>query len=113
MEPGEQVWEGKIAGTPLRVGVHHSERIIAEWDTPQGSRHKIASSLEEFERSVLFQLLLAGGKSEATPEVKEAIAAVAQAQVDRPKPAPDPNVRRRRGPKARRHRRSRRPPRRR
>ena len=113
MEPGEKVWEGRIAGTPLRVGVHHAERIIAEWDTPQGPRHKIASSLEEFERSVLFQLLLAGGESEATPEAQEAMSAVAHAQIERPKPQGDPNARRRKGPKARRHRRSRRPPRRR
>lgn len=110
MEPGEQVWEGRIAGTPLRVGVHHAERIIAEWDTPQGQRHKVASSLEEFERSVLFQLLLAGGENEATPEANDAIKAVAQAQIDRPKPVSDASARRRKGPRARRHRRSRRPP---
>ena len=113
MEADELIWQGKIGGTPLRVGVPHAGRIIAEWDAPEGPRHKVSDSVEEFERSVLFQLLLRAGITEeaATDEV---IAAIRVAQAERPTRAPDPSTqRRRKNPKQRQHRRSRRPPRRR
>lgn len=111
MEPHEVIWEGKIGATPLRVGVPHAEHIIAEWDTPRGPRSKVSDSMEEFERAVLFQLLLQAGEVDeaATEEVK---AAVAQAQSERPKREPQ-EQRSRKNPKVRPHRRSRRPPRRR
>ncbi len=112
MEPGDLIWEGKIGNTPLRVGVPHAGRIIAEWDAPEGSRHKVSDSLEEFERSVLFQLLLCSGITQegATDEV---LAAIAVAQAERPTRVPESAQRRRKNPKVRQHRRSRRPPRRR
>lgn len=111
MEPQDIIWEGKIGATPLRVGVPHAGRIIAEWDTPGGARHKIADSLEEFERAVLFQLLLgAGADEESTQDVVEA---VKKAQAERPRKQPTSEPRRRKNPRARQHRRSRRPPRRR
>lgn len=112
MEPGDLIWEGKIGDTPLRVGVPHAGRIIAEWDAPEGSRHKISDSIEEFERSVLFQLLLRAGVTQegATDEV---LAAIAVAQAERPTRVPESAQRRRKNPKVRQHRRSRRPPRRR
>ena len=113
MEPSEVIWEGRIGTTPLRVGVPHAGRIIAEWDTPAGARHKVADSMEEFERSVLFQLLLSAGETDEsiTADVKQA---VERAQAERPRPAPAAgSERRRKNPKARQHRRSRRPPRRR
>ncbi|MFN2388873.1 MAG: hypothetical protein ABR575_04625 [Actinomycetota bacterium] len=112
MEREEIIWEGRIGSTPLRVGVPNAGRIIAEWDTPGGQRHKVADSMEEFERAVLFQLLLAAGDTDesATAEV---VAAVRKAQSERPAPPPEATVRRRKNPKARQHRRSRTPPRRR
>ena len=112
MEPGDLIWEGKIGSTPLRVGVPHAGRIIAEWDAPEGSRHKVSDSIEEFERSVLFQLLLKNGITQegATDEV---LAAITVAQAERPMRVPESAQRRRKNPKARQHRRSRRPPRRR
>ncbi|MDP9066901.1 MAG: hypothetical protein M3N53_00955 [Actinomycetota bacterium] len=113
MEQGDVIWEGKIGTTPLRVGVPHSECIIAEWDSPRGPRHKIADSLEEFERAVLFQLLLGAGVTDENV-TQEVVRAVQAAQEARPKPASDPSAqRRRKNPKQRQHRRSRRPPRRR
>jgi hypothetical protein len=78
---------------------------------PQGSRQKVAESLEEFERSVLLQLLLSAGEKD-TASTKEIVAAVAKAQAERPRPAPAAPEKRRRNPKVRQHRRSRRPPRR-
>ena len=111
MEQKELVWQGKVGSIPLRVGVSHSERIISEWDTPQGPRQKVAESLEEFERSVLLQILLSSGEKDVSA-TKEITAAVAKAQSERPRPAPQAPEKRRRNPKARQHRRSRRPPRR-
>lgn len=113
MEPGDVIWEGKIGDTTLRVGVPHAAMIISEWESPRGSRHKVADSYEEFERAVLFQLLLGAGETDeqATQAVADAVKA---AQAERPAPTSDPNAqRRRKNPKARMHRRSRRPPRRR
>ena len=112
MEPGDLIWEGRIAGTPLRVGVPHAGRIIAEWDAPEGQRHKISDTIEEFERSVLFQLLLRGGETNESA-TKEVLAAIMVAQAERPTRVPEAAQRRRKNPKVRQHRRSRRPPRRR
>jgi hypothetical protein len=112
LEREEIIWEGRIGNTPLRVGVPHAECIIAEWDTPAGSRHKVADSMEEFQRSVLFQLLLSAGETDESA-TKEVVDAVAKAQAERPKRVPEAAVRRRKNPKVRQHRRSRRPPRRR
>lgn len=113
MEPTELIWEGRIGGTPLRVGVPHAGRIVAEWDAPEGPRHKVAESVEQFERTVLFQLLLKSGESgDATTD--EVITAIRKAEIERPARVPDPSSqRRRKNPKVRQHRRSRRPPRRR
>ena len=113
MEAKDIIWEGRIGNASLRVGVPHSESIIAEWDTPRGSRFKVSDSLEEFERAVLFQLLLAS--PDVDPAVtSEVLTAVAKAQAERPKRGPEPGmVKRRKNPKARQHRRSRTPPRRR
>ena len=75
METNELVWQGRVGTIPLRVGVTHAGRIIAEWDTPAGSRQKITGSTEEFERSVLLQLMLSGGESDVstTEEITRAI----------------------------------------
>src|SRR5688500_20184575 len=95
MEADELIWEGRIGGTPLRVGVPHAGRIIAEWDAPEGPRHKVSDSVEEFERAVLFQLLLREGitEEEATEEV---ITAIRVTMTDRPTRAEDPAATRRR-----------------
>ncbi len=111
MEPGDVIWEGKIGSTPLRVGVPHAAMIIAEWDSPRGPRHKVSDSIEEFERAVLFQLLLEAGTAD-DPAAKEVLGAIQIAQAERPQPVTQ-QQRRRKNPKVRQHRRSRRPPRRR
>jgi hypothetical protein len=89
VEPGDLIWEGKIGSIPLRVGVPYAGRIIAEWDTPAGSRHKVADSLEEFERAVIFQLLLKAGETGETDATKDVIAAVKKAETERPRRAPE------------------------
>jgi hypothetical protein len=106
------VWDGRIGKSALRVGVPHAGSIIAEWETPRGPRHKVSDSVEEFERAVLFQLLLGAGGED--PAAEEVIAAIKKAQAERPKRTSDPSMqRRRKNPRARQHRRSRTPPRRR
>jgi hypothetical protein len=110
METEEVVWQGRVGSVPLRVGVSHAERIVAEWDSPQGPRHKVASSVPEFERTVLFQLLLSAGETDAT-STEEIVEAIEKAQAERPRPVAI--EKRRKNPKQRQHRRSRRPPRRR
>lgn len=113
MEQSDVIWDGTIGNTRLRVGVPHSESIIAEWDSPRGSRHKVSDSLEEFERSVLFQLLLGAGEVDKNA-TQEVLAAVAKAQAERPKRTSEGSApRRRKNPRARQHRRSRTQPRRR
>jgi hypothetical protein len=112
MEQAEIVWQGTVGRIPLRVGVPHAGRIIAEWDTPQGARQKVAGTMEEFERTVLLQLLLSSGETD-TSATEDVVAAVRKAQAERPAPAPVRAERRRKNPKVRQHRRSRRPPRRR
>ncbi|CAN5338087.1 hypothetical protein BH20ACT22_BH20ACT22_13920 [soil metagenome] len=112
MEPGEVIWEGKVGATPLRVGVPFAGRIIAEWDSPTGRRDKVSESVEQFERTVLFQLLLSSGVTDEKLQ-QEIVAAIQKAQQQRPRRMPEPEARpRRRNPKVRQHRRSRRPPRR-
>lgn len=111
MEQGDVVWEGKVGQTPLRVGVPHAGMIIAEWSTPGGQRHKVSDSLEQFERSVLFQLLLAAGETDQEA-VQEILDTVAKAQQERPRRTPPPEARKRKPARARQHRRSRTPPRR-
>ena len=89
MEAQDIVWQGKVGSTPLKVAVPHSELIIAEWVTPQGNRQKVSESIEEFERSVLLQLLLGAGASDAS-ETEEVVAAVKTAQAERPSTAAPP-----------------------
>lgn len=113
MEPGDVIWEGRVGSTPLRVGVPHAGMIIAEWDTPQGQRFKVSDSVEQFERAVLFQLLLGAGETDES-STEEIVAAIRKAQAERPRRSPDPEAKKKRSkPKARQHRRSRTPPRRR
>jgi hypothetical protein len=105
------VWEGKIGSVPLKVEVPHAERIVAEWESPQGRRQKSCSNIEEFERSVLFQIVIAAGETSSNI-VKEVLEAVVMAQAERPAPVRQEAPRRRKQ-KPRGHRRSRTPPRRR
>jgi hypothetical protein len=102
--PSDVVWEGKIGSTPLRVEVAHAERIVAEWESAGGRRQKVSSSADEFEKTVLFQIMLSSGaKSEDVQEVREK---VTMAQAERPAPVREAPVRRKK-PRPQHHRRSR------
>ena len=105
------VWDGSIGSIPLRVAVPHAGRIIAEWQSPHGARQKVSNSVDQFERAVLFQLMLAAGDTDVAV-ANEVLDAVRKAEGERPDPSAHEPPRQRRKEKPRHHRRSRRPPRR-
>jgi hypothetical protein len=98
------VWEGSIGKTPLRVDVLPSGRIAATWRVAGSERRSVVESIEQFERTVLFQLMIS-----APPDqdgvASDVIAAVEKARVDLPDPATLPRPRRSRSrPQQRRRR---------
>lgn len=105
--PSRSVWEGRIGGTFLRVGVQTSGRIEAQWRAKAGNeRRVVVNTIDELERSVLFQLML------AAPPDQQSLAgditqAVAQARVGLPDPTetPRPPKKRKKGGQQRRRRR--------
>lgn len=94
------VWEGRIGDVPLRVEVLPSGRIASTWRVAGGERRSVVDSVEQFERAVLFQLMVS-----APPEndavAAEVIAAVVQGKVGLPDPATLPRPRRSRRPSRR------------
>lgn len=97
------VWEGSIGKTPMRVDVLPSGRIAATWRIGGSERRSVVETIEQFERTVLFQLMIS-----APPEddsvASEVIAAVEKARVDLPDPATLPRARRSRSRPQRRNR---------
>lgn len=91
-------WEGKFGQADLRIEIPPSGRIHAEWRTPAGTRQKVVDSIEQLERSVLFQLMVGGTVGD---EVREQVAdAVALTLANRtPLPPEDPSQARRREPR--------------
>lgn len=92
MDSARPVWEGRIGGSPLRVTVLPSARIEAVWRPKTGNERRIVvSSMEELERSVLFQLMIT-----ATPEEQsytgDIAQAIAQARVGMPEPSSAPRT---------------------
>lgn len=106
--PSRLVWEGRIGDTHLRVGVHASGRIEAQWRAKAGNeRRVVVNTVEELERSVLFQLMLTAPPDQAGL-AGDITQAVAQAKVGLPDPttAPRPPKKRRKpGQQQRRRRR--------
>jgi len=84
------VWEGRIGDVLLRVGVLNSGRIEAQWRAKSGNdRRVVVNTIDELERSVLFQLMLtAPADQSGTPG--DIAQAVAQAKVGLPDPADAP-----------------------
>jgi hypothetical protein len=107
--PTTVAWEGRFGDADLRIEIPSSGRIHAEWRTAAGSRQKVVDSIEQLERSVLFQLMVG---SNVKDEVREEIAdAVALTLANRtPLPSEDPGAPRR---PARKKARTNQPPRRR
>jgi hypothetical protein len=68
---GTVAWEGKFGEADLKIEIPPSGRIHAEWTTPAGTRQKVVDSIEQLERSVLFQLMVG---SEMGDEIREEVA---------------------------------------
>ncbi|MGH2683731.1 MAG: hypothetical protein ACRDIX_10905 [Actinomycetota bacterium] len=87
----------------MRVDVLPSGRIAATWRIGGSERRSVVETIEQFERTVLFQLMIS-----APPEddsvASEVIAAVEKARVDLPDPATLPRARRSRSRPQRRNR---------
>jgi hypothetical protein len=109
IEESRPVWDGVIGNTTLRVEVQPTGRIVALWRARAGGdRRVVVNTIDELERSVLFQLMIM-----APPEqqgiAREIADAVAQAKVGLPDPttiprAPRKKRPRRPGPRPRRRR---------
>ncbi|MGQ0679556.1 MAG: hypothetical protein ACT4OM_07865 [Actinomycetota bacterium] len=68
-------WEGRIGNADLKIEIPPSGRIHAEWRTPAGPRSKVVDSIEQLERSVLFQLIVGTeGGNKVCEEVADAVA---------------------------------------
>ncbi len=83
-------WEGKVGEADLRIEIPSSGRIHAEWRTAAGTRNKVVDSIEQLERSVLFQLMVG---TDIGDDVREEVAdAVAISLANRtPLPGDDPS----------------------
>lgn len=68
-------WEGRVGDADLKIEIPPSGRIHAEWRTPAGTRNKVVDSIEQLERSVLFQLIVGTeGGAQICEEVADAVA---------------------------------------
>ena len=101
MEEARTAWEGTIGDTFLKVDVQPSGRIAAEWRGKTGNeRRVVVNTVDELERSVLFQLLLAAPPDQGAVAA-EITKAVNEARVGLPDPtmAPRPQRKKRRPPR--------------
>lgn len=83
-------WQGRFGDADLKIEIPPSGRIHAEWKTSAGTRNKVVDSIEQLERSVLFQLMVGGNVGdEIREEVSDAVAiSLANRQ---PLPSEDPS----------------------
>jgi hypothetical protein len=92
MEEARPVWEGRIGDTLLTVQVHPSGRIAAQWRGKTGNeRRVVVNTIEELERSVLFQLMLTAPPDQSAVPA-EIVQAVQQARVGLPDPTQTPRA---------------------
>lgn len=87
-------WEGRFGDADLKIEIPPSGRIHAEWRTSAGSRQKVVDSIEQLERSVLFQLMVgANVRDEVREEIADAVALTLANRT--PLPSEDPSAPRR------------------
>jgi hypothetical protein len=98
MEEARPVWDGKIGDTSLKVEIQSSGRLVAQWRAKAGGdRRVVVNTMEELERSVLFQLMITA-PSEQAGIPQEIADAVARAKVGLPDPATIPRAPRKKRP---------------
>jgi hypothetical protein len=100
MEEGaaRPVWDGTIGDTTLRVEIQPSGRLVAQWRAKGGGdRRVVVNTMEELERSVLFQLMIAApdDQGKVAGQIAEA---VARAKVGMPDPSTIPRAPRKKRP---------------
>src|SRR5437899_640290 len=96
MEEARPVWEGRIGDILLTVQVHSSGRIAAQWRGKTGNeRRVVVNTIDELERSVLFQLMLTAAPDQSGLPA-EIVQAVQQARVGLPDPTQTPRAPRKR-----------------
>ncbi|MBW3588488.1 MAG: hypothetical protein KY429_03625 [Actinobacteria bacterium] len=75
MSTNTVAWEGKFGEADLRIEIPPNGRIHAEWKTDAGVRNKVVDTIEQLERSVLFQLMIGSEvEDERREEVADAVA---------------------------------------
>jgi hypothetical protein len=94
------VWNGQIGDVPLRVEVLPSGRIGATWKVGGAERRTVVDNVEQFERSVLFQLMLNAPPDQDSVS-REVLAAIGEGKRGLPDPAMLPRARKRRRPSRR------------
>jgi hypothetical protein len=99
IEESRPVWDGVIGKTALRVEVQPTGRIVALWRAKAGGdRRVVVNTIDELERSVLFQLMItAPPEQQGVP--REIADAVAQAKVGLPDPTTIPRPPRKKRPR--------------
>jgi hypothetical protein len=92
MEEARSVWEGRVGDTMLTIQVHASGRIAAQWRGKTGNeRRVVVNTIDELERSVLFQLMLMAPKEQVNLPA-EIARAVNEARVGLPDPTLAPRA---------------------
>lgn len=90
MSSSTVAWEGRFGDADLKIEIPPSGRIHAEWKTQAGTRQKVVDSIEQLERSVLFQLMV--GTDLGDEEREQVADAVAISLANRqPLPGNDPS----------------------
>lgn len=97
------VWQGKFGDADLKIEIPPNGRIHAEWTVDGNARNKVVDSIEQLERSVLFQLMV--GKEIPEERRDEVVDAVAITLANRlPVPAQERPRQKRGGPAKKRGR---------
>jgi hypothetical protein len=94
------VWNGQIGDVPLRVELLPSGRIASTWKIAGAERRTVVDNVEQFERSVLFQLMLNAPPDQDSVS-REVIAAIVEGKRGLPDPAMLPRARKRSRPSRR------------
>ena len=109
LQPAKTAWEGRVGDTFLRVDIMASGRIASSFRTKGGNdRRVVVDTIEQLERSVLFQVMLtapaadAGKPAEISKAVDEARIGLPDPTAAAPRPKKKRRAPRRQGPRPRR-----------
>ncbi len=99
-EQARPVWDGRIGDAPLRVEILSSGRVAAQWRAKGGGdRRVVVNTVEEFERNVLFQLMISAPQAQSTEASEEIVQAIREAKVGLPDPTTIPRAPKKKRPR--------------